>query len=140
MNEMLPIVEIVRLEEGEQGTFGVLKINKEIFCVTLEPSDRENDIGKSSIPAQQYMCKAITTRNLGKTYQVLDVPGRIGIFFHKGNTAADTSGCILLAEHFGKLKTDKYERAILNSGNTFEAFLDLLEGCERFHLTIHEVY
>jgi len=37
---MLPIVELIRLEENFQyGTFGVIKINKQVFCICLEPAE-----------------------------------------------------------------------------------------------------
>jgi len=31
----MKILELIRLEEGEEGTFGVLKIDKQVFCTTL---------------------------------------------------------------------------------------------------------
>jgi hypothetical protein len=36
------IVEILRIEETGPGTFGVLRVNKEAFCWTLELSDLLN--------------------------------------------------------------------------------------------------
>ena len=49
----------------------------------------------------------------------------------------DTAGCIIVAEHFGKLGED---RAVLNSGVTFAKFMRRLEGFSRCHLTVIEVY
>ena len=130
---MIPIVELIRLEESyDYGTFGVLKLNKAVFCVTLEPADRLNKTDISSIPAQQYTCK-----RYGNTFKVLDVPGRSRIMFHAGNVIENTEGCIILAEHFGKLHG---ERAVLNSGKTFNKFLEKLIGYDKLHLTIREVY
>jgi len=135
---MYPVLELIRLEEDpKHGTFGVLKINKFIFCVTLEPPDRENKRHLSSIPAQQYFCERITWTKWGPTYEVLEVPDRSEILFHPGNHTRDTPGCILLAEKFGKLRG---ERTILNSGSTFNTFMGRLEGHEVLHLTISEVY
>jgi hypothetical protein len=88
----------------------------------------------SSIPAQQYICRPYKSPTHGKTFQVRNVPGRDHILFHAGNLAKHTEGCILLGEHFGKLKGD---RAILNSGATFKAFLAEV-GERPFHLTIYE--
>jgi hypothetical protein len=133
----MKIMELIRLEESAQyGTFGVLKVNKEVFCVTLEPPDLLNRLSMSSIPAQQYIAEPYQSLRFGFTYQIDNVPGRTHILFHSGNKVKDTEGCILLAEHFGKLKG---ERAVLNSGGTFNRFLGLLGG-EPFHLTIREVY
>lgn len=142
---MIPSIELIRLEENfEFGTFGIWRINKEIFCVTLEPRNEENETNISSIPAQQYICKLKPTnlssvRNLGfiETYEVMDVPDRYGVKIHPGNTVDDTLGCILLAEKFGKLYKD---RAILNSGQTFKNFMELMREYPEFILTIKEDY
>jgi len=132
------ILELIRLEENDRfGTFGVLKINKEVFCVTLEPSDRLNAPFVSSIPAQQYICRKTISPRYGETYEVTKVPGRDKILFHPGNAMADTEGCILLAQHFGKLN---HNRAILNSGVTFRNFMNKLRGHEEIHLTVKEEY
>ena len=135
---ILPVLELIRLEEDAiYGTFGILKINKRVFCATLEPADLENLEDKSSIPAQQYACIRRSTPSYPNTFEVMAVPGRSLILFHAGNLIGDTAGCILLGEHFGKLRGD---RAILNSGKTFTAFMLLLDDYEEVHLTIQEVF
>ena len=142
---MLPIVEIIRLEENyEHGTFGILRLNKQVFCYTLEENDELNTANISSIPAQQYICElratglnSVVKLGLYKTYEVLNVPDRTGIKFHPGNSDDDTEGCILLGEKIGKLRTD---RTILNSGVTYLNFMNCLAGESRFHLTVMEHY
>jgi len=135
---MLPILELIRLEETEAyGTFGVLKIQKEVFCVTLEPADRLNKVSVSLIPAQQYLIKRHQSPRYGETFKVQDVTDRTAILFHPGNIVAHTQGCILLGQYFGKLRDN---RAILNSGNTFREFMRRLEGHNVAHLTIKEIY
>jgi len=137
-DEKMKIVEIIRLEENfSYGTFGVLRINKEVFCVTLEPPDMLNLKNQSCIPAQQYIARKTFSPTYGKTFGVTNVPGRSHILFHPGNVEKDTQGCILLGEHFGKLRKD---RAILNSGKTFERFMRILGVDDEFHLTILERY
>lgn len=137
-NGFLPVVELLRVEEHEDfGTFGVLRINKSAFCVTLEPADLLNAPNVSSIPAQQYMCRRHISPQFGETFQVCNVPGRTNVLFHAGNTAPDTHGCILLASNFGKLGE---RRAVLNSGSTFKNFMALMEGQIAFSLTVREVY
>jgi len=132
------ILEIIRLEENAKyGTFGVLKIDKEAFCWTLEPADLLNKIRYSSIPAQQYICERVNSAKFGETFEVKDVPGRTHILFHAGNTIDDTSGCILLGRIIGYLKND---RAVLNSGNTFQDFMKRLQGQSEMHLTIKQMY
>lgn len=135
---MRPIIEIIRVEENqEHGTFGVLRIQKEVFCVTLEPADRLNATGISSIPAQQYTIRRHQSPRFGETFQVMDVPGREAVLFHAGNVAGHTQGCIILGQYFGKLKED---RAVLNSGATFAFFMAALAGYDEAHLTIKEDY
>jgi len=135
---MTPVIEIIRLEENsDYGTFGVLKINKAVFCVTLEPADRLNHPNVSSIPAQQYMCNRIDSPKYGDTFEVSNVPDREHILFHAGNVVDNTKGCILLGQYFGKLQGD---RAVLNSGATFKEFMKRIGDAEQFHLTISQRY
>jgi len=133
----MKILELIRLEEGEEGTFGILKIDKQVFCMTLEPQDRENKPNVSSIPAQQYLCKRWDSPKHGHAWIVDNVPDRVGILFHAGNVADDTEGCILLGESIDKLRGT---RAVKNSGNTFRRFMTETLGQEVLHLTIKEDY
>ena len=132
----MKIVEIIRLETGESGTLSILRIDKQVFCVTLEPPDRLNERNTSSIPAGQYICSPYESPTHGGTFEVTNVPGRSAILLHAGNIVDHTEGCIMLGETFGKLKGN---RAILNSGNTFRRFLAEM-GRTPFHLTIYERY
>ena len=138
MISFMPIVELIRLEESfRHGTFGVLKINKEVFCVTLEPPDVFNKPNRSCIPAQQYICRKIVSLRYGDCYEIKDVPDRDHVLFHAGNTAQDTQGCVILAQHFGKLGQN---RAVLNSGSTYKKFKNKLWRHDAFHLTIINQY
>ena len=135
---LYPVVELIRIEENEEfGTFGVLRINKQAFCVTLEPADRENAVGMSSIPAQQYKIRRHRSSKFGETYQVEAVPNRTEVLFHSGNQVEETEGCILVAQHFGKLGS---ARAVLNSGATFSRFMAAMDGFDVASLTIREVF
>ncbi len=135
---MIPVIELIRLEENEfHGTFGVLKINKQVFCVTLEPSDQENKSNISSIPVQQYRCIRVNSPTFGETFEIINVPDRTHVLFHRGNELRQTKGCVLLAEHFGKLYGS---RAVLNSGKTFKRFMQAIKGHDVLHLTIYEHY
>ena len=133
----MKILELIRLEEGDEGTFGVLKIDKQVFCSTLEPQDKENKPNESSIPAQQYTCSRYQSSRHGETFIVDKVPGRYGILFHPGNLAENTEGCILLGQYVGKLRGN---RALKNSGDTFKLFMLEMQGEDVVHLTIREVY
>jgi hypothetical protein len=133
----MKILELVRLEETDAGTIGILKIDKLVFCFTLEPKDMENKVNVSSIPAQQYICKRVESPTHGDTFEVMNVPGRSHVLFHKGNTAQDTQGCILLGEKIGFLHG---KRAVLQSEMAFYEFMETLNEHRELHLTIQEIY
>jgi len=138
---MDPIVELIRLETGPEGTFGSLRIQKRIFCSTLEPQDRQNTPNLSSIPTGQYPCKRVASARFSETFEICDVFGRTLIRFHPGNWVDQTLGCVLLGESIGKLRGRQgISRAVLNSGNTFRAFMAMVAAYERFHLTVTEHY
>lgn len=135
---MRPIVEVDRLEENDKwGTFGVMRIQKRVFCVTLEPPDLLNKVGSSNIPEQQYNCVRHTSPRFGETFLITKVPGRSLVLFHAGNTVDHTEGCIILAQYWGKLQG---ERAALNSGHTFRNFMQIMASYNEFHLTIRKGY
>lgn len=130
-------VRLSRLETNPKyGTFGVLVVDGEAFCVTLEPYSRNNAASVSNINAGQYLCEVVNSPAWGHTYTVTNVEGRDYIRFHSGNTDDNTEGCIIIAQYFGKLQGD---RAVLNSGNTHKAFMELMND-EPFILTITENY
>lgn len=139
---MIPTVRLIRVEENyKYGTFGNWIVNSRLFCVTLEPADLENRKNVSSIPAQQYICERYSSEKYPDTYQIMNVPDRSKVLIHPGNTIHHTEGCVLLAEHAGKLNIGgATERGILNSGRTFRAFMALMNGVDKFHLTIIECY
>ena len=130
-------VRLIRVEtSAKHGTFGVLVVDGEAFCVTLEPYSRNNTTAISNINVGQYLCEVIESPKWGHTYAVTNVAGRLYIRMHSGNTDDDTEGCILVAEHYGKLSGD---RAVLNSGNTHKKFMEKMND-EPFMLTIVDCY
>jgi len=139
---MIPITRIVRVEENFQyGTFGTFLINAEVFCVTLEPADLLNRSDVSCIPEQQYICRRVISPSHGETFEVMNVPAREHILFHSGNLKKHTHGCIITAQHFGKLKVaDAEARAVLNSGATFKKFMEFMKDYDSFHLTVTSHY
>lgn len=135
--------ELIRVESSDEGTFGIWKIFGKIFCNTLE--ETQKSVTKDSkIPAGTYICKRrpsakVTDMTKGKwreTFEITGVAGRTDVLIHQGNTLGDTEGCILMGENWGKLKGD---RAVLNSGVTFDRFMTLMVGINQFTLNIKEV-
>jgi len=125
---------IVRLEQTAQGALGSLLLDGEIFCFTLEPDQDEKC--KLCIPPGHYQCRRFHGTKWPNTFEII-VPGHTAVLFHAGNTEADTLGCILLGATTGKLKGN---RAVLNSGATFQAFLERTKELPSFDLTIEDWY
>ncbi|BCS88894.1 DUF5675 family protein [Pseudodesulfovibrio sediminis] len=128
-------VEVIRLEKGQDGTFGVLRLDGRVLCVTLEPPDKGNKRDVSCIPAGEYVCRRVESPTFGTTFEVTDVPNRSHILFHQGNVVSDTHGCVLLGTRFGTLGK---ERGVLQSRNAFHAFLSRCGDAEGFGFVINE--
>ena len=137
--KIIPVLDIIRLEENDPfGTLGMMRIQAQLFCATLEPPDLLNKKNVSSIPAQQYICKRYSSEKYPDTFQIICVPDRDKVLFHAGNTTDDTEGCPLLGQYPDKLA--HYNRAVLNSGATFKRFMNIMHGHDVLHLTIKEFY
>ena len=91
---------IVRDTFTEKSTIGRLFINGESFCDTLENPYINNQRNISCIPEGNYKVRLRLPRESAtRDYLhllVQDVPNRDYILFHIGNSAKDTSGCILV--------------------------------------------
>ncbi len=136
---------IIRLERFKKGTISQFLIDGEMFCVILENPWINNEPNISCIPVGHYKCRRVRSRLVerltkGKwkeTFEILDVKGRTLIRFHQGCFPRNTKGCPLMGSHPGKLRTKTIkERAILNSGKTFDRFMTRMEGINEFDLSI----
>ena len=123
---------IIRLEETNQGALGVMLVFGLIFCFTLEPD--ANDPDKFSVPAGVYLCRRFHGAKYPNTFEII-VPGHTAILFHAGNVEADTDACVLLGSTTGKLKGN---RAVLNSGATFQRFMEETQHRAEFDLLIED--
>lgn len=103
-----------RIAQTPEYTIGRLEINGKFFCHTLEDAVREQKIaGKTAIPAGTYQVIVNRSPRIKRDLPLLlDVPDFEGIRIHRGNTAKDTSGCILVGINSKKgmvLESTKYE-------------------------------
>jgi len=91
---------LVRDTFSEESTIGELFLNGERMCDTLENPYLDNQRNISCIPEGIYPVRLRLPRESAtRDYLhllVQDVPNRDWILFHRGNTAKDTSGCILV--------------------------------------------
>lgn len=120
------VINVKRIYKGAGYTVGRLFLDGTYFCDTLEDRDRglSSDMsteeitkmkvaGETAIPTGTYdvtldvvsprfaMRKAYRFCS-GRLPRLIDVPGFSGILIHAGNTAKDSSGCILVGVNSSK--------------------------------------
>jgi hypothetical protein len=93
---------LIRRTFTEESIIGELFLNGESMCDTLELPWRDNQKSISCIPEGEYSVRLRPARQSAtRDYLhllVQDVPDRSYILFHRGNTAKDTRGCILVGQ------------------------------------------
>lgn len=103
-----------RIAQTPEYTIGRLYINGKVFCNTLEDPIRDTKIaGKTAIPAGTYEVVVNRSPKFKRDLPLLlNVPNFEGIRIHRGNTAKDTAGCILVGLNQKKgmvVNSTKYE-------------------------------
>ena len=120
---------ILRDTFTENSTIGDLFLNGERMCDTLENPYINNERNISCIPEGEYKVRLRLARESAtRDYLhllVQDVPNRDWILFHRGNSAKDTSGCVLVGfaskQDYVKNSTfamDLLMKEIINLGGT----------------------
>ena len=119
-------LSVIRKAYRDTYTIGKMYINGEYFCDTLEDKVRTlNSIndkikGETAIPAGTYkITLEMSPRFKRKLPMLHDVPYFSGILIHRGNTAKDTHGCILVGEN-------KVKGQVINSTKAEVALMDIL--------------
>lgn len=135
-------------------TIGKLYIDNVYFCDTIEDTDRGlyqgQDLAlikkikinsKTAIPRGTYKItlnvvspkyskkKIYQDICKGRVPRLLNVPGYEGVLIHIGNTADDSSGCILVGEN-------KQVGKVLNSTETFRKLYNKIKGQENLTIEI----
>lgn len=114
-------LEITRTRQNESGIVGILSINGDPECLTLERPWGNNKPFDSCVPAGIYQLKRIVSPRYGDTFEIQDVPDdRKHCVFHWGNRKKDTLGCILTGTRIGGLQG---ELAVLDSKKAYNLFL-----------------
>lgn len=116
-------LKLIRKYCNETYTIGKLYIDGVYYCNTLEDTVRdltkENKVyAQTAIPSGVYKV-VVTMSNKFKRLLplLLNVPYFEGIRIHRGNTANDSAGCILLGENKVKgkvINSTKYEIDLTN--------------------------
>jgi len=133
----LPTITLQRLEQNADGTYGqITAADNKRLCVTLERPWLNNQHGVSCIPAGEYEAVRVHSPHFGyDVYQLRNVPGRDAIELHRGNTIADSEGCILLGSAFGTLNG---VHGITGSADAFERFMDAMRSDPVLKLVVRD--
>ena len=140
-------IEVKRRYLGSEYTIGSMFVNGEYFCDTLEDKVRDlnkdgdlNDKGESKVYAQTaipYGEYEVVVKHSPKFDRILprllNVPHFEGILIHRGNTAKDSAGCILVGEN--KVKGKVINSTIYENKLTALCHLAQLKG-ERIIIAI----
>lgn len=146
MSQKIASLELQRVTKNDHRTLGILYVNGNEFCYTLEDADRglrsDMDLstilalkkyGRTAIPKGNYEI-VIAPSNRFKTDlpRLQKVKGFEGILIHSGNTEFDTSGCILVGDYYEKDE-------IRDSKETLKRLLKELSKFEKITIRISEV-
>ena len=136
-------LHLIRKYKKEEYTIGILYVNDEYFCETVEDTDRgltnsmslseitkKKVYGKTAIPTGTYTGKLTYSNKFKKTLPLIEnVPGFSGIRIHSGNTADDSLGCVIVGQN-------KIKGGVINSRVTFEKLMNVLRNKAVFEITI----
>ena len=106
-------LHLKRFYESEWDTLGLLYVNGVFVSFVIEDEGRaEKVMHETRIPAGRYRLGLRYSPKFSPKYshemiEVQNVPGFTGILIHRGNSEADTSGCLLVGNgavfnHMGK--------------------------------------
>lgn len=118
-------LKLYRTEIGPTAVTGKLYVDNVAFCDTLEPAPANSNVAlrygaPGCIAPGFYPVRLTMSPRFGEVLPLIDrVIGRSGIRIHPGNTARDTTGCVLVGTlEAERLKGGKAER-LLSSKNAF---------------------
>jgi hypothetical protein len=117
------VITIRRLFPTPTGITGVISVDGEPICWSLEPPWRMNARNDSCIIPGAYLYKHYVSPKFERTcLQLHEVYGRDYVAVHPGNVRDDTKACILPGMYLGSLAG---KHAVMRSNMA----LDLIVGC-----------
>jgi hypothetical protein len=125
------MIRLIRDDQDDVRTLGAMFDGEDRICETLELPWRDNQRGISCIPEGTYHAVLeMSPKRRYKVYWLTDVPGRIAVQIHVGNTTEDIRGCILLG-------MERHGDALFKSKPAFDMFMRRMGG-NNFILTIQK--
>ena len=129
-------VNIKRLHFTDMYTIGKLYVNGVYICDTIEDKVRllrskyDKVYGETAVMSGTYEADIYFSKKFGyKVVRLFDVPYFSGIYIHKGNTAKDSLGCIIVGYND---KKGWVSRPTIAMNKLIEA----LEGADKITVTI----
>lgn len=129
-------IRVDRTFKGPEYTIGKMYIDGKYFCDTLEDpvrvlkSAKDKVYGDTAIPAGTYkIILGMSPRFKRILPRLQNVPYFEGVLIHRGNTAKDTHGCILVGEN-------KVKGKVINSTPYETALVKMLTGVNDIKITI----
>lgn len=134
-----PDQTLTRFAPTKDGVFGRLGPWQ-----TVEEEWLNNRPKVSCIPAGSYRCVRSTFHRGGyECFEVLDVPGRTLIKFHRANTEENLEGCIGIGVRLGVLRVKDedsgemvYKLAATSSKIGFDSWMDSMVDIDEFTLHV----
>ena len=125
------ILHLKRIFYGFNYTIGKLSIDGVYFCDTLEDLPRDVKIANETcIPQGKYKVILNESNRFRRIMPLLlNVPNFEGIRIHSGNTAANTSGCILVGKNTIKGQ-------LTDSRETFNKLFSLMTDADKIEIII----
>lgn len=121
-------IEVRRFSHGENDTLGILFIDDEFFCYTLEDEFRTQKVlGRTRIPEGEYILGLRTIGGFHGRYkkkfgelhvgmfEILKVPNFTNVLIHIGNRDDDTAGCLLVGD---SINNNTIDDGFLSSSTT----------------------
>lgn len=134
-------IKITRTWKTDESIIGCLYVYNDkdktssIFkCFTLEDVERDSKVwGKTSIPKGRYKVTLTYSSKFGRNLFMLEnVKNFSRIYFHEGNWAKDTEGCILL----GLIRNNNFLEQSKIAVTIFESLLKKVYEKEQIWVTI----
>ena len=129
-------VKIKRIAFKDIYTIGRITVDGLFISDSIEDKVRVlNSIedklyGETAIPAGTYKADIYFSKKFGyKVVRLFDVPYFSGIYIHKGNTAKDSHGCVIVG------KNDK-KGWVSNPTIAMNKLIEALEGADKITVTI----
>lgn len=136
-------MELVRLHFTRAATEGVLYVNGQRQCYTLEDVVRPRGVkvyGKTAIPAGTYRVVVNESQRFHQRMPLLlNVPDFTGVRIHVGNESKDSDGCILVGADPTRPNDDWIGRSRIAYTRLLDRIEDAIEKGEEVWLTITEL-